>query len=87
MWTWLLLLGQSSPSPVLDPGETAKAFGIAAPVIGLLSLWLRASIKERDAERTRADRLAEQRLDEMRQILPLAHSLAAIAERIEAKLR
>jgi hypothetical protein len=83
MRLWMLMV---ESTPIADPWEAVKAFGIAGPLVGTLGLWLRLVLKERDAAQEKADRIEAQRLDELREILPLAHSLAAIAERIERRL-
>lgn len=79
-----LLLSQSSPP--IDPVEAAKVFGVAFPMIATLGAWLRTALKERDAALAQAALYQEQRLQELRDVLPLAQTMVAVAERLERRL-
>lgn len=82
---WLQLLAQASSVPI-DPVEAAKVFGVALPMIATMGEWLRRTLKERDRLMTENAELREKRLEDLREVLPLAQTMVAVAERMERRL-
>lgn len=83
---WVLSVLAQAPSPSIDPVEAAKVFGVALPMISTLGVWLRMALKERDEAVAKADAALDQRLSELRELLPLARSMIEVAERMDRRL-
>lgn len=82
MWTLLL---QTTPP---DPGviDSFVAYGIAGPLILVLTMAWRKAVAERDAERARVDALTERVIKQHEDFLPITKDLLDFMERWERSL-